>query len=48
VFRIKCEYDKKEGRGPRLRKGFLRKEGRKSLMERRGGLEALGTLEELG
>jgi hypothetical protein len=31
-----------------LRRGFLRKEGRKSLLERRGVLEELRTLKDFG
>jgi hypothetical protein len=44
VFGIRCEEETKEGKGPLLRKGPLGKKGRKSLPERRGGLEELGKL----
>jgi hypothetical protein len=41
AFGIKCEEERKEGKGPQL-ECFLGKEGRKSLSERTGGLEELG------
>jgi hypothetical protein len=39
MFGIRCEEGTKEGKGPQLRKDFLRKVGDKSFLERRGGSE---------